>query len=263
MATCLVDMFRPEIGFATVALLEQYGCKVSVPEQQTCCGQPAYNAGARGQSQILARRVIAQFEDYDYVVLPSGSCAAMISQHYGRLLADDPDFAGRAREMAGRTFELSAFLADILKLESIAPQLAEPVYYHQSCSAFRALGLVDQPRRLFGSEDQGGQMGLEVEFETGFDLCKNSNGERCCGFGGAFAVKYGDISSAVLDHTLDEIEASGALLVLGADLGCLMNIVGGLRRRGGRQRVFHLTEALAGKLDGGGFAATISGGTEK
>jgi L-lactate dehydrogenase complex protein LldE len=239
--TCLVDLFRPSVGFASVALLEAAGCRVVVPPGQTCCGQPAYNAGAARAAAGLARNVIVAFEDCDYVVAPSGSCAAMIRLHYPGLFDDDPDMRARALALGGRCRELVSFLVDEMNFHlagaSIAPQPpGGPVTYHDGCSGLREMGVRDQPRRLLGEV-----AGLELRELAGPDIC--------CGFGGAFCVKYPAISQAMVDDKIDDIEASGAETVLAGDLGCLMQIAGRLKRRGSTVQVRHIAEILAGMTD--------------
>src|SRR5258707_3830592 len=151
--TCLVDLFRPTIGFAAVKLLEQAGCTVEVPRAQVCCGQPAYNSGDRGDTRAIARQVIDAFAGYDYVVVPSGSCAGMIHEHYPALFADDPVLLARAKELAARTWELVAFLVDVRGMKATGAQFSGTVTYHDSCSGLRELGVKAQPRRLLAAVD--------------------------------------------------------------------------------------------------------------
>src|SRR5690348_16232162 len=169
--TCLVDLFRPSVGFAAVKLLEDAGCVVDVPEAQSCCGQPAYNSGDRADAKAIARQVIAAFSPYDYVVVPSGSCGGMIKTHYPALLADDPATAEEAKALAARTYELVSFLADVLKRDRIAARYAGTVTYHDACSGLRGLGVKEQPRRLLQSV-------------AGLTLKEMATPEVCCGFGG-------------------------------------------------------------------------------
>jgi L-lactate dehydrogenase complex protein LldE len=234
--TCLVDLFRPSVAFAALRLLEKAGCGASVPRAQTCCGQPAYNGGARSTAVAIARDVIATLADFDYVVVPSGSCAGMIKRHYPQLLGDDPAMRGRAEELAGRTFELVSFLADVVRCDVSDVGFRRAVAYHDSCSSLRELGIRDQPRRLLA-----GLTGIELR-----DLVET---ETCCGFGGAFCVKYPDISDAMVSRKADDVAATGAEVLLAADLGCLMNIAGKLGRRGSPVEVRHVAEVLAGATD--------------
>ncbi len=231
--TCLVDLFRPSVGFATVKLLEDAGCIVHVPDTQTCCGQPAYNSGSRNDAKDLGRNVIAAFQDFDYVVAPSGSCAAMIREHYPRLFADDPAMADKAKRVADKTFELTSFLADVRKVTSVGAKFNAVAAYHDSCSGLRELGVREQPRYLLASVE-----GLEVK-----DLEK---GDACCGFGGTFCVKYPEISDEMVTRKTSDITATGADTVLAGDLGCLMNIAGKLKRDGSNIAVRHVAEVLAG-----------------
>lgn len=236
--TCLVDMFRPPVGFAAVKLLEDAGCDVDVPPGQTCCGQPAYNSGDRADARDIAIGVIRAFQGFDYVVLPSGSCASMIRVHYPLLFEDDPDMAGRARALADRTYELVSFLTDVMKVGQVAAAWFEgAVTYHDSCSGLRELGIHEQPRNLLAS------MG-------GLELRELSAPEECCGFGGTFCVKYPEISDKMVGSKTADIAATGAGTVLGGDLGCLMNIAGKLSREGSAIRARHVAEVLAGMADG-------------
>jgi L-lactate dehydrogenase complex protein LldE len=231
--TCLVDLFRPAVGFAAVRLLEAAGCRVEVPRGQTCCGQPAYNQGDRADTIAIARRMIEAFAGFDYVVAPSGSCAGMLKKHYPELFAPGSADAERARDLARRTFELTGFLVDILEVGSSTAALPVRATYHDSCSSLRELGVRDQPRQLLA-----GVLGLE--------LAEIADAEVCCGFGGTFCVKYPEISTKMVDDKVAAIEATGAELVLAGDLGCLMNIAGRLKRQGSRVEARHVAEVLAG-----------------
>lgn len=232
--TCLVDLMRPSIGFASLRLLENLGCEVVVPPGQTCCGQPAWSAGNRDLAGDLARQAIAGLESYDYVVIPSGSCADHIRNAYPQLLAADPAWAARAQAVAGRTYELGSFLNEVLKPESLPGEFSGSVTYHDSCKGLRGLGIKQQPRALLARV-------------RGLSLAEMKDCEECCGFGGAFAVRFGDISTAIVDRKCESIAAVGADAVVGGDLGCLLNIEGRLRRRGDlRTQVLHLAEVLAG-----------------
>lgn len=231
--TCLVDLFRPLVGIATVKLLETAGVLVEVPRAQTCCGQPAYNSGDFETARKIARSLISTFETYDYVVVPSGSCAAMIARHMPGLLADDSRFASRAADLASRTYELTAFLADVLKIKSVPGAFSGDVAYHDSCSGLRELGLQTQPRALLAKI-------------SGLSLKELAEPEACCGFGGLFCVKYGDIATRIADQKLDCVRESGADTLLAGDLGCLMHLAGRAKRRKEKIRVRHIAEVLAG-----------------
>ncbi len=234
--TCLVDLMRPSVGFAAVALLEGAGCRVFVPAAQTCCGQPAYNSGARRHAEEIARQVIAAFEDFDYVVAPSGSCAAMLSKHYPQLLAKDPAWARRAETLAGKTHELVGFLTTVLGVEKLETAWSQKVTYHDSCSGLRELGLREQPRRLLA--------GIE-----GLDYRELPDAEVCCGFGGTFCVKYPEISNEMVTRKARAVADSGAELLVAGDLGCLLNMAGKLQRDGSPVAVRHIAEVLAGQDD--------------
>jgi L-lactate dehydrogenase complex protein LldE len=233
---------RPEIGFATLKLLEQSGCRVSVPDMQTCCGQPALNSGARKEAQELARRLIAAFEPFDYVVAPSGSCLGTVKTHYPELLADNPVWQRRAAQLAAKSYEILSFLTDIRSWQPEGVRFPAKATYHHTCAGLRELGIYAQPLKLLEQVD-----GLEIvplEGET-----------ACCGFGGTFAVKYPEISTAIASDKTRQIAATGADTLLAADLGCLMNIAGKLSREGRSDiRVFHPVEVLAGMADGKGVA---------
>lgn len=236
--TCLVDLFRPSVGFATVKLLEAAGCTVEVPAAQTCCGQPAYNSGDREDGRALARQTIDAFAPYAHVVAPSGSCGGMISRHYPALLRDDPTYGPKAEALAKRTHELVAFLTRVLKLERVpAPaRFAGRVTYHDSCSALRELGLDAEPRALLRSVE-------------GLDYVELPDRESCCGFGGTFCVKYPEISTRMVEAKCMAIAATGADTVVSGDLGCLMNIAGRLKREGKPVQSRHIAEILAGADD--------------
>ena len=231
--TCLVDLFRPGVGFAAVALLERAGCAVTVPRNQTCCGQPAYNGGDRANATAIAKQVVEAFEKFDYVVAPSGSCAGMIAKHYPQLFAGDPAMAARAGDLAGRTHELISFLVDIRGMDALDVKFDATATYHDACSGLRELGVKAQPRAL-------------LERIEGLRLVELPGAEMCCGFGGAFCVKYPDISNKMVANKTRDIAATGAELVLAGDLGCLMNIAGKLAREGSPVRVRHIAEVLAG-----------------
>lgn len=232
--TCLVDLMRPSVAFASLRLLEAAGCEVIVPEGQTCCGQPAWSAGERALAADLARKAIGELEGYDYVVISSGSCADQIRNVYPQLLADDPAWGLRARTLADRAYELTSFLVDVLKLSAVPNQFDGSVTYHDSCKGLRGLAIKRQPRDLLARV-------------PGLSLKEMSECEECCGFGGAFSVKFGEVSTKIVDRKCDAIAAAGADAVVGGDLGCLMNIEGRLRRRGDETtRVLHIAEVLAG-----------------
>ena len=236
LVTCLVDLFRPTVGFAAVKLLEQAGCTVEVPRAQTCCGQPAYNSGDKADAKGVARQVIAAFAGYDYVVAPSGSCAGMVKVHYPEMFADEPETLAEAQELAARTYELVSFLVDVRGMSSVAAAWPRRVTYHDSCSGLRELGIKEQPRQLLGSVE-------------GLSLRELPGAEVCCGFGGTFCVKYPEISDKMVTEKAVDIAAAGAETVLAGDLGCLLNIAGKLSRLGLRIETRHVAEVLAGMTD--------------
>jgi L-lactate dehydrogenase complex protein LldE len=236
LVTCLVDLFRPSVGFAAVKLLEDAGCAVEVPRAQTCCGQPAYNSGDKEDAKAIARQVIAAFAGYDYVVAPSGSCAGMVKAHYPEMFADDPAMRDQAAELAARTYELVSFLVDVRGVGTVAAACAQTATYHDSCSGLRELGVKAQPRALLASV-------------AGLTFAELPGAEICCGFGGTFAVKYPDISDKMARDKIADIEATGAQCVLAGDLGCLLQIAGKLSRAGSRVEARHVAEVLADMAD--------------
>ena len=234
--TCLVDLYRPSVGFAALTLLEQAGCTVVVPRAQTCCGQPAYNSGDNADPRAIARQMIAAFEGLDYIVAPSGSCAGMIREHYPDLFADDPAMAQRAHHVAKRTYELVSFLVDVMGVERVDAAFEGTVTYHDSCSGLRELEIKGQPRRLLASV-------------AGLSLTELPSAEICCGFGGTFCVKYPDISDKMVTEKAEDIIATKADTLLAGDLGCLLNMTGKLKRLDSTTKTRHVAEVLAGMTD--------------
>lgn len=238
LVTCLVDLFRPSVGFAAVKLLEDAGCTVEVP-LQSCCGQPAYNSGDRASALSVARTMLDAMEGYDHVVAPSGSCAGMVIKHYPELFAGTPEEA-RAVALAGRTHELTRFLDEVMGLKGLSARFEGKVTYHDSCSCLRESGTRAQPRRL-------------MTMVEGLELAEAADPEVCCGFGGTFAAKFPEISTAMVADKADRLSETGAATVLAADMGCLMNIAGLLKRRGSAIEVRHVAEVLAGMTDSPGI----------
>ncbi|HSD96388.1 MAG TPA: (Fe-S)-binding protein [Sulfuricaulis sp.] len=233
--TCLVDLMRPSIGFATLRLLEAAGCEVVVPPAQTCCGQPGYNSGDQKAAKALALKVLQEFDGCDYVVLPSGSCAGMIRVHYPALFKDDPAVIESIKRLSARTYELTDFLVNVAKLQSIPGDYSGSLTYHDSCSGLREMGVQAQPRALLAKM-------------PGVKLTEMRESTTCCGFGGTFSVKFGDISARMADNKCEHIAQTGAGAIVAGDLGCLINIEGRLRRRGDLEtRVLHIAEVLAGE----------------
>ena len=235
-ATCLVDLFRPCVGFAAIKLLEDAGCTVSVPQSQTCCGQPAYNSGDRRDAAAIAKSVIAAFEGFDYVVVPSGSCGGTIKKHYPGLLGDDPQWGPRAEALSAKTHELISFLTDVLGVAAVSASFNGAVTYHDSCSGLRELGIEAQPRALLETVD-------------GLTIREMPDADVCCGFGGTFCVKYPELSNAIVEKKTEAIAAAGADTLLAGDLGCLMNMAGKLQRQGHDIKARHVAEVLAGMTD--------------
>ena len=232
--TCLVDLIRPKIGFAAVKLLEDAGCVVEVPAQ-TCCGQPAFNSGDRATARSIAEALIETFEPFDFVVAPSGSCAGMIRVHFPELFAGDPNWSPRVDAFAAKTFELTSFLVDVMKVERVEAIYEGTATYHDSCSGLRELGVRNQPRKLLTSV-------------AGLSLAEMKDADVCCGFGGTFCVKYPEVSNAIVEKKAANAVATGAPMLVGGDLGCLMNMAGKLQRQGKRIQVRHVAEVLAGMV---------------
>ncbi|WP_249693074.1 (Fe-S)-binding protein [Stappia sp. WLB 29] len=234
--TCLVDLFRPSVGFAAVKLMEDAGCLVEVPAAQTCCGQPAFNSGDRADARAIAEQVIRAFEGYDYVVAPSGSCAGMLKKHYEELFEGDTAAQERATAFSAKVFELVSFLTDVLGIAGVDATFNGSATYHDSCSGLRELGISRQPRKLLASVE-------------GLELKEMRDPDVCCGFGGTFCVKYPDISNKIVEEKTKTIRESGAGMLLAGDLGCLMNMAGKLKREGSAIEVRHVAEVLAGMID--------------
>ena len=233
--TCLADLIRPSVAFASIRLLEQAGCIVDVPVQQTCCGQPGYNSGDYESTVPIAKKTIALFEHAQFVVAPSGSCAGMLTEHYPKLL--EGEWQERAIALAEKTYELTSFLADVVKLDKAPAILTQmpTVTYHDSCAGLRELGIKEQPRKLLR------------------ELCEvvikeMQQADVCCGFGGTFCAKMPDISGKMVDDKLRDAVATGAGMITGGDLGCLLNIAGRARREGIDIEVRHVAELLSGDL---------------
>ena len=232
--TCLADLFRPSVAFSSISLLERAGCTVSVPLQQTCCGQPAYNTGDYEAAVPVAKQVVAAFESADYVVVPSGSCAGMISHHYPKLLKGE--WQQRAIALAAKTFELTTFLAEIAAPLPAAKQLDRSITYHDSCAGLRELGIKQQPRQLLEQIRQA-------------DIRELEKPEVCCGFGGTFCAKMPAISAKMASDKLTDATTTGADIVTGGDLGCLLSLAGKAHRDGLSLEFRHIAELLAGDLD--------------
>ena len=230
--TCLVDAFYPEVGLATVNILEHQGFEVGFPLNQTCCGQPAFNAGYWDEARAMARyslEVLSQTEGP--IIIPSGSCADMIVHHYPEILEDDPEYRARLHDISQRTFEFTQFLVDEVGLSDVGAHCQGCATYHPSCHGLRNLNLRRQAKTL-------------LEHVAGLRLVDLPEAEECCGFGGLFAVKMSDISGAMLDRKLNHVIQSGAEILVGSDVSCLMHMAGGLRKRNNPIQVKHIAEIL-------------------
>jgi L-lactate dehydrogenase complex protein LldE len=234
------------VGFAAARLIEQSGCDVDVPKGQTCCGQPAYNSGDKATAADIACQTIAAFENHDYVVAPSGSCAGMLKKHYPALLADDRHWAPRAKAFAAKVHELISFLVDVRRMQGVDAHFEGRVTYHDSCSGLRELGIKAQPRKLLASV-------------AGLEIAEMADSEVCCGFGGTFSIKQPAISNAMAENKTAAARATHADMLLAGDLGCLMNIAGKLSRQGAALEVRHVAEVLAGEMEAAPIAGSQKG----
>jgi L-lactate dehydrogenase complex protein LldE len=233
MITCLGDLFFPEVGVAMVTLLRRLGVGVDFPPGQTCCGMPLFNSGYHAEAAAVAERTVRLFERSERVVVPSGSCAWMVKTEYPGLLSHDAGLRAAAEALAGRTWELSQFLVKVLGTEAVASPFRGTVTYHDSCHLLRGLGESNAPRKL-------------LRAVAGVDLVELTGADECCGFGGSFSVRLPEVSTAILDKKLANVEATGADCLVACDAGCLMQMRGGLSRRGSRVRALHLAQVLAG-----------------
>ena len=234
--SCLVDQFFPQVGEAMVKVLRRLGVELDFPSDQTCCGQPAFNTGYRREAERLARRFLDIFGDSQYVVVPSGSCGSMVKVFYPELFHDDPALNERALQLSGRVYEFSQFLVHVLGVTDVGASFQGRVTYHDSCHLLRELGVASEPRQL-------------IDKVRGVELVEMQGSEECCGFGGAFSVKYADISGAILEDKLRHVAESGAEVLVASDSGCLMHMAGAMSRRDMPVRTMHLAELLA--QDGG------------
>lgn len=232
--TCLVDTLYPQVGEAVVRLLRRSGVQVDFPANQTCCGQPAFNAGMRLQARQMAEHTIRVFENTSgLIVIPSGSCVAMIRHGYPELFAGDPPWQARAQALAERTYEFTEYLVDHLGITDVGVRYSGTLTYHPSCHLLRGLGVDHQPLAL-------------LEAVQGVELVQLPHAEECCGFGGVFSVEHPEVSAAMLERKLMNIEASESSLVVSCDAGCIANINGGCQRLGKPIRAVHIAEILAG-----------------
>jgi len=232
-ATCLIDTLQPHIGEAVVRVLERAGMQITFPEAQTCCGQPPFNAGMRSEARKMAEHTIRVFEQSSApVILPSGSCTAMLRHGYPELFADDPNWLPRVQELSARTYELTEFLVDVLGITDLGARFPGKATYHASCHLLRGLGVDRQPRALLANVRD-------------LELVELPHVEECCGFGGVFSVEHPEISAEMLNRKIANIEKTAAPITISADTGCLLHIQGGLHRQGKPQRVLHIAEVLA------------------
>ncbi len=230
--TCIVDTVYPEIGEATVDILERLGVEVRFPEAQTCCGQPAFNSGHWDEARIVAGRNLEVLRGGGDVVCPSGSCTTMMRHFYMDLFRGHPTLEPAAHELAGRTYELTEYLVDVLGVTDTDALFPHSITVHDACHGLRGLGIKEQPRALLRSV-------------AGAEIVELPGAEECCGFGGLFAVKMPHISEAMLQRKVDQIEQTGADVVAMCDASCMTQINGRLSRQGSRCRAMHVAEVLA------------------
>lgn len=231
--TCLVDQLCPNVGVATVKVLEKAGCEVSFDERQTCCGQPAFNTGYRKEARKFAERFIEIFEESEaeYIVSPSGSCTAMV-KHFHELFPDDKNWRERSEKIAEKTYEFSSFLVKVLKIEKTNAKFSGRLTWHDACHGLRDLNIRNEPRQLLQTVENA-------------EFVELNGADECCGFGGTFSVKYSEISNAILERKIENIEAAGADVVVACDASCLMQIGGRLSRIGSKIEAKHIAEILA------------------
>lgn len=229
--TCMVDSIFPQVGVSMTKILQSLGCEVLFPSSQTCCGQPAFNSGYSKEARSVAINMINAFQESDVIVSPSGSCVGMIRHFYPELFSDSPEWHEKALSLANRTYEFSQFLIQILKVETLGARFPYTVTYHPSCHGSRLLGIEDEPIRLLKQVEE-------------LQLIELPYAQDCCGFGGTFAVKMSEISGAMVEEKTSHVLESGASVLVGTDMGCLMNIGGRLSRKGSNVRVMHLAELL-------------------
>ncbi len=232
--TCLVDQVFPEIGMSMVQVLERLGYQLDFPEDQTCCGQPAFNSGYRDEARTVARHFLDVFENCETIVVPSGSCSSMALHHFPELFAKEPETLTRVRSLHDRLWEFSTFLVQVAGVEDVGAKLDEVVTFHDGCHALREMGIKDAPRRL-------------LAHVRGLELREMQPAEECCGFGGTFAVKFGELSGAIARTKVEAVMRTGARAVVSLDPSCLMQIRGALSRAGSDVRTMHLAEVLASR----------------
>ncbi len=230
--TCLIDTLYPETGEAVVRVLQRSGAIVDFPRDQTCCGQPAFNAGMRPQARQMAENTIRILENSPGdIVIPSGSCTGMICQGYQELFADDPDWLERSQAVAKRTYEFTQYLVDVISVENLDAKFPHKISYHASCHLLRDLEIDEQPQRL-------------LENVKGAELIPLPKREECCGFGGLFSIEHPEISKAMLDRKIDNLITSGASILVSCDAGCVAHISGGLQRKKISLQAVHIADIL-------------------
>lgn len=231
--TCLVDNFFPQVGDSMVKVLSKLGVDMNFPDDQTCCGQPAFNSGFQHDARVLAKRFLSIFDDDNsYVVCPSGSCTTMVKIFYRELLKEEPKELELANRLASRTYEFSEFLTNVLHVEDVGASYSGKVTYHDSCHLLRELGIRDEPRKL-------------IKSVRGIDFVEMNLHDACCGFGGTFSIKFPGVSISMLEEKINSIVESGADTVVSTDMGCLMHIGGAISRRKIPVKVMHIAELLA------------------
>lgn len=228
--TCLVDMMKADIGIATVELLERLGCEIDYPEGQICCGQATYNSGYLEETKPAMKRMIETFENSEYVVSPSGSCIYMIKE-YPHIFKDDPVYGPKAKAFAEKSYELTQFIVEVLGIEDVGARFNGKVTYHPSCHMTRLLGVKEAPLTLLSNV-------------KGLEFTELPGKEQCCGFGGTFSVKMGQISEKIVDEKVEHVKETGAQVLTGADYACLMNIGGRIERLGVPIKVMHIAQIL-------------------
>ena len=232
--TCMVDQLFPQVGMAMAEVLERLGYQIDFPENQTCCGQPAFNSGYREEARTVARHFLKTFESSERIVVPSGSCTAMIVHHFAELFEKEPETLARVHALEKRVWEFATFLTEVACVEDVGARFDGVVTFHDGCHALRELGVKQAPRRLLAKV-------------RGLELREMTPAEECCGFGGTFSVKFADLSGAMAQTKIDAIMRTGASTVVSLDPSCLMQIQGVLARAGSSVRTLHLAEVLASR----------------
>jgi L-lactate dehydrogenase complex protein LldE len=232
--TCIVDQLFPKIGLAMADVLESLGFAVDFPEAQTCCGQPAFNSGYRAEARSAARYFLDVFEKNEAIVVPSGSCTAMVAHHFVELFPNEPEMRARAERLAKRVWEFSSFLTEVAGVEDVGARLEDVITFHDGCHGLRELGIRSAPRRLLARV-------------RGLELREMQPAEECCGFGGTFSVKFAELSGAMARTKIEAIARTGANTVVSLDPSCLMQIQGAISRAGLKTRTMHLAEVLASR----------------